>query len=83
MIAWEQCSGPVHWRSKDRRYTVAEHQTHDGLRFRAIRSGNMKVDWTSELRMSALDARADAEAHALVATVPDYGQGVSAPTVAS
>ena len=62
MIIWEQCSGPIRWRSKDRRYTVSEQATNEGIRFRAIHVGNMSVDWSGSLCVTPEASKVEADA---------------------
>ena len=62
MIVWVQHSGPVHWRSQDRRFSVAEVQTADGMRYRAIHARNMAVDWSGSLCLTPEASKAEADA---------------------
>ncbi len=64
-MKWTQKSGPVMWRT-DCGYEVHE-VPRDGVQYRALHKPRvLAVDWSGPLRQDALQARADAEAHAAV-----------------
>lgn len=64
MIEWLRFSGPVHYRSRNRLYTVGECYVEGRVMFRATFSQNLSCTPLGQPRDTAEQAQADAEAHA-------------------